>query len=170
MSKSIANRLNPFLDSLIFPSQAAFVPGRIITDNVLVAYELSHFLKHKSKEVLSGMLRRAEHMGLIQGVAVSRSAPRVSHLLFADGALVFCSATTEAMACIRQILVDFERASGLTINSHKPTIVFSRNVEGNRRLELAGILGVMVVPKHDKYLDLPTISGRSKKYYLNGVF
>ncbi|KAL0447658.1 UNVERIFIED_CONTAM: putative mitochondrial protein [Sesamum latifolium] len=116
---------------------------------------LSPYLFLLCAEVLSGMLCRAEHMGLIQGVAVSRSAPRVSHLLFVDDTLIFCSATTEAMTCIQQILLDFERALGLKINSHKSAIVFSRNVEENRRLELAGILGVMVVPRHDKYLGLP---------------
>ncbi|KAL0449047.1 UNVERIFIED_CONTAM: hypothetical protein Slati_1461100 [Sesamum latifolium] len=42
-------------------------------------------------------------------------------------------------------------------------MVFSRNVEVVARSVLANILGVNVVPKHDKYLGLPTMSGRSKK-------
>ncbi|KAL0401241.1 UNVERIFIED_CONTAM: hypothetical protein Slati_4154000 [Sesamum latifolium] len=120
-------------------------------------------------EALSGMLYRAESMGLIQGIAISRSAPRVSYLLFADDTLIFCPATTEAMSCIRQILEDFEWASGLRINSEKSAIVFSRNVNEDRRWDLASILGVMVVPRHDKYLGLPTISGRSKKELFEGI-
>ncbi|KAL0430275.1 UNVERIFIED_CONTAM: putative mitochondrial protein [Sesamum radiatum] len=46
-SKTIANRLKPLLDVIISPSQTAFVPGRLITENVLLAFEVNHFLKTK---------------------------------------------------------------------------------------------------------------------------
>lgn len=47
ISKVISNRLKVILPDIISPNQSAFVPGRIISDNILLAYELTHFLQRK---------------------------------------------------------------------------------------------------------------------------
>ncbi|KAL0462205.1 UNVERIFIED_CONTAM: hypothetical protein Slati_0108100 [Sesamum latifolium] len=127
-SKVIANRIKPFLDWIISTSQAAFVPGQLIIDNILVAYELNHFIKHKNRVwiFMSGM-----------GTSTRRS--------FVSIPLSF--------VC-RNVLVPWS-LDGMW--------------HSDQRLALSSIIGVDVVPRHEKYLGLPTIVGRSKRELFEGI-
>lgn len=48
ISKILSLRLKPVLESVISENQSAFIPGRAISDNVLITHEVLHYLKTSS--------------------------------------------------------------------------------------------------------------------------
>uniref|UniRef100_A0A803PEK6 Reverse transcriptase domain-containing protein n=1 Tax=Cannabis sativa TaxID=3483 RepID=A0A803PEK6_CANSA len=47
ITKVMANRMKPFMDKAVSANQSAFIPGRLISDNILVSFEVLHYLKRK---------------------------------------------------------------------------------------------------------------------------
>ena len=109
------------------------------------------------------LLEKAERDGEIHGVSVCRGAPRVSHLFFADDSILFAKATLQECSRVADIISKYERASGQMVNLSKTEVAFSKNVTADRRRDIIETLGVREVDRHEKYLGLPTIIGRSKK-------
>ena len=246
ISKTLANRLKTFLPLIITENQSAFTIDRLITDNVLIAYELMHYLKHKREgkdcfmatkldmskafdrvewgfiemvmrkmgfnegwirlimrcissvsysiiingdtfgnvvpsrglrqgdpfspylfllcaEGLSALLHDPAKNQLLNGISLGRGCPKNTHLFFIDDSLLFCKANSEECEKLKETLEKYEAASGQKVNSDKSFIYFSPNTTQELKEIIFNILGPMQDSRHNKYLGLPSIIGRSKK-------
>ncbi|KAL9675546.1 hypothetical protein QQ045_003748 [Rhodiola kirilowii] len=55
ITKVLANRLKEILPTIISQCQSAFIRGRLIMDNILIAHEVSHFIKRAHKRKIGYM-------------------------------------------------------------------------------------------------------------------
>lgn len=55
ISKILINRLKEHLSGIITENQTAFIPGRMISDNIIVAHEVFHSLKARKRQATSYM-------------------------------------------------------------------------------------------------------------------
>ncbi|GMI86526.1 hypothetical protein HRI_002321900 [Hibiscus trionum] len=246
ISKLFASRLQKVIHACIDEAQCAFVPGRLISDNIIVAYELLHAMKLKRTGKLgnfalkldmskaynrvewpflesvlnrmgfdanwtrrmmdcvksvsyaitingqvgesftptrgirqgdplspflfvicgeghSALLRRGTQEEKIRGFRITRSAPLVSHLIFADDSYIFGEATAVGAANLKDILNTYSRCSGQLINFDKSSVFFSTNVNENNRQNVCRIFNVSSQSCLDTYLGLPSMVGRRKK-------
>ncbi|XP_074300083.1 uncharacterized protein LOC141631292 [Silene latifolia] len=124
---------------------------------------ISPYLFLLCADSFSRMLCKAAEMGQIHGMRVCRGPPRISHLFFADDSILFIKENAEECLKVANIISQYEQASGQKINFDKSEVVFSKKVGVQRRDMIKELLGFREVDKHEKYLGLPTIIGRSKK-------
>ncbi|KAJ7972899.1 reverse transcriptase [Quillaja saponaria] len=123
ISKIIANRLKPFLPTIISPLQSAFVKGRQINDNNIIVHEIFHSMKKMNgrngvmalKIDMEKAFDRVEWHLIISlfrnlgfcdkwGVKISRGGPEFSHLLFAEDLLIFSKVYQRQVDTIQGIL------------------------------------------------------------------
>ncbi|KAH9717651.1 reverse transcriptase domain-containing protein [Citrus sinensis] len=141
IAKTIANRMKPILAQIISPNQSAFIPNRLITDNIIIGYECLHKIRH-SKGKRNGL------------VALN---------------LVFTKASVDSCKNLKAIFDCYAAASGQLFNFEKSSLVFSGSIPEDRAEAIKNIFQLNVVSRHGKYLGLPSMVGRKKTSFFNEV-
>ena len=89
---------------------------------------MSSYLFLICAEGFTSLLARVEIEGRLHGVALCRSAPSITNLLFADDSLIFCQANKDEVQLVFDTLQLYAEASGQCINLEKSSTYFSSNV------------------------------------------
>ncbi|XP_058784773.1 uncharacterized protein LOC131659623 [Vicia villosa] len=130
---------------------------------------LSPYLFILCADVFSGLLKQDAARKNIHGIEISRQAPMISHLLFADDSLLFARANETEADCILDTMRKFLRSSGQIVNLDNSEVSFSRNVRDDAKIMICTRMGVKTILSHSKYLGLPVVFGRSKREVFNLV-
>ncbi|KAI8563745.1 hypothetical protein RHMOL_Rhmol03G0132800 [Rhododendron molle] len=113
-------------------------------------------------DVLSATIRSGARNNLFFGIIMKRGCPLLSHLLFADDALLFSSTDSRSISHIKALLDQFCLASGQLINFDKSSVCFSSNTTSTTKRDLCAHLQIPLMDMDAKYLGLPFFWGRSK--------
>ncbi|XP_028099863.1 uncharacterized protein LOC114299345 [Camellia sinensis] len=121
-------------------------------------------------EALSRLLDKAMREGRLEGFVVGSLAGtllEVSHLLYADDALIFYGAEVVHVGYLRCVLLCFEMISSLRVNLRKSELILVRTVA--RLPVMAAVLGCKVSILPVSYLGLPLGASFKAKGVWDGV-
>ena len=113
-------------------------------------------------EGFSALIHEAARNQQINGISIRRGCPLITHLFFADDNLLFCKAKVQECHALVSILNKYKEALGLKINTDKSSVFFSPNTPQDLKESILDILGPKQDSRHNKYLGLPSIIGKSK--------
>ncbi|XP_074315696.1 uncharacterized protein LOC141651903 [Silene latifolia] len=116
---------------------------------------LSPYLFIMCMEILSCQLRAAEKATTLPGLKISRYAPPITHLFYADDAFICCKATPVSFETLRDLFRCFELASGQMINLDKSFIKFSPNAPADFKSHMSSILKMKTSDSFGNYLGVP---------------
>ncbi|XP_048593215.1 uncharacterized protein LOC106393995 [Brassica napus] len=181
ISKVLCQRLKKVLPGLISETQSAFVAGRQISDNVMIAQEMFHALRtkpsgrNKRMAMKTDMSKAYDRMewSFIEAVLrkmgfsetwigwVMRCITSVKYKVLMNGE-PRGNISPEVMKVVRR----YGKASGQCINFDKSSLLFGKRINANTRQEIKDALGIQNEGGMGTYLGIPEdISGSKCKLF-----
>ncbi|XP_021722577.1 uncharacterized protein LOC110690060 [Chenopodium quinoa] len=117
-------------------------------------------------DIFSRMLHLGHDLKLFQGIKLSRRSPTISHLFFADDALIFFRPSSTTCTNIIQIIQRFTKISGEQLNLSKSLIKFSPNICSAAQQGFKSLFHMKHVQVFDHHLGAPIdFVGRKKDHF-----
>ncbi|KAL0455256.1 UNVERIFIED_CONTAM: LINE-1 reverse transcriptase [Sesamum latifolium] len=178
ITKIIVQRMQGVMDKIISPPQNAFVPGRRISNNILLGQELFH--GYKRQHLPPRCALKVLHLLLLQRIEQSDSFQfhwrctemKLFNLCFANDLLLFCKAEEQSVIFFRDALRVFAELSGPHANVNKSQLILSKSASPVRQ-QLFAVLGFQegVLPAMTFILPkgtLKAIAARMRKFLSQG--
>ncbi|KAL9665566.1 hypothetical protein QQ045_020987 [Rhodiola kirilowii] len=144
---------------------SSFVPGRGLRQDD----PLSPYLFILCSEWLSHTLTKIQAEKNIEGIKISRGAPQITHLMFADDCLLLFKVGDGTAAVLSSLLRKYESISGQIVNYNKSGLVLSPNLTEPVKSRFQTQLAVKLVSHHNKYLGLPLSLKRKVTLNFSGM-
>ncbi|XP_019197165.1 PREDICTED: uncharacterized protein LOC109191032 [Ipomoea nil] len=165
ITKIMSSRLKSISRKLIDPHQTSFVPGRQISDNILIYQEVLNSMKNK----------KGKGGWMTMKIDLEKAYDRLSWDFIKDTVediddLVFFGEATEQQALeMKRCLDTFCTCSGQKLSFQKSTLFFSKNTEDGLQQRIAAVAGIPIVSNMGIYLGIPSIHGKIKSETFAGV-
>lgn len=111
---------------------------------------------------LVNLLKNSAQDRSLKGIRVYKGAPFVNHLLFAYDSLIFCKTDSASSQHLLDVLNQYAKSSGKSVNIKKTTMIFSQNIGREVKNDIMAQWGCRATQHYEKYLGLPPIVGRSR--------
>ncbi|XP_062006018.1 uncharacterized protein LOC133723218 [Rosa rugosa] len=174
ISKIIVSRIRPLLGEWISPNQVSFVPGRHISDNIMIAQEILHKCKN-SKGAKGFMAWKVlyEVNILVKLVKLIMSCvSTASYQIIVNGELSESfkggRASTNQARVLKQCMDIFCGLSGQTVND-KSLVYCSPNIKSGTTKAINMICGSTLTDDLGIYLGMPLIHFRVTKNTYAGL-
>ncbi|XP_019172758.1 PREDICTED: uncharacterized protein LOC109168171 [Ipomoea nil] len=183
MAKMIANTMKTLMGGLISESQSAFIPGRLITDNILVADEVGHYLNRKQCGVVGWSALKLDMLKAYDRMEWTFLERMLTVMGFSEKwikLIMLCVTTVNYTIMVNDMAGGVARRAPpvshlffaddsllfFKANIQEAGVIrqcLARNTQEGDRAQVADYLGVVQAPNFGKYLGLPSFVGRNKR-------
>lgn len=130
---------------------------------------LSPYIFILAMEFLSKQFQLHVERGTIKGIRLTKTAPRLTHVLYADDLMIMGKATTQEAQQTLAILQEFATASGLQVNPNKSTMWFSSQCDENCKEVLFAAFGARPAEANEKYLGIIVSQSNRQQDVTHGI-